>query len=523
LGSTYLQAKATCDQVQALDAVLDKELMLEALQQDLPRPEALQSRETNFNTNLQDLEKDSDLPKAHVKDEMSKPNPKDTDPEDVETLDSNSDSSDSEDSEESGDMNRVHIKLPLDLDLSDLAHAVLMNNQKSKMNCVVERRRAEEFVDTPAKTMQLPFGFNMNSEPKKQKVTGERIAIFCETGSPKVEEQEPTFRRIVLPFPAMNPRFGPQMGFPQMPQAMSQQMMPPMQMPQQMPFPQMRFHQAMPQPMQPMQSPEMPQQMQIPPQIQHAIQQQLQQRLQNMQQHQQQQQQQQNSAQYPPIPAQMMQAPRPEIPEFRLMHPAPQQPQQHFGEPQQQQQPQPEVRIHLRRIQLPGPIGDIFPGLGMMNQMNNEISKEMKEMGPQQVHVQQLPLAVALQKVGITADDLRNIQRMAEERFQQEIRDLVSEDNSDSESESESTQSDEEDHTEQPQSEQQEINEATAQPQQSNEQSQQSSQILPLGRSAYGRSLALNPVRIPIPMMQDAEVQEAENSPPHYVHPRSVN
>lgn len=33
LGSTYLQAKATCDQVSALDAILDKELMLETLQQ----------------------------------------------------------------------------------------------------------------------------------------------------------------------------------------------------------------------------------------------------------------------------------------------------------------------------------------------------------------------------------------------------------------------------------------------------------------------------------------------------------
>jgi len=33
LASTYLQAKATCDQVSALDAVLDKELMLEAMQQ----------------------------------------------------------------------------------------------------------------------------------------------------------------------------------------------------------------------------------------------------------------------------------------------------------------------------------------------------------------------------------------------------------------------------------------------------------------------------------------------------------
>lgn len=33
LGSTYLQAKATCDQVSALDAILDKELMLETMQQ----------------------------------------------------------------------------------------------------------------------------------------------------------------------------------------------------------------------------------------------------------------------------------------------------------------------------------------------------------------------------------------------------------------------------------------------------------------------------------------------------------
>jgi len=33
LASSYLQAKASCDQVQALDSVLEKELMLETLQQ----------------------------------------------------------------------------------------------------------------------------------------------------------------------------------------------------------------------------------------------------------------------------------------------------------------------------------------------------------------------------------------------------------------------------------------------------------------------------------------------------------
>lgn len=87
----------------------------------MPRSEALMSREANYN-NLQDLSKD----------EMNKPNRKDTtNPEDVETLDNSDSSSDSEsNSEESNDQNRIHIKMPLDLDLSDLAHAVLMNNQK---------------------------------------------------------------------------------------------------------------------------------------------------------------------------------------------------------------------------------------------------------------------------------------------------------------------------------------------------------------------------------------------------------
>lgn len=51
------------------------------------------------------------------------------------------------------------------------------------MNCVIERRRAEEFVDAPAKNMQLPFGINLTTDPKKQRVTGERMAIFCESGT----------------------------------------------------------------------------------------------------------------------------------------------------------------------------------------------------------------------------------------------------------------------------------------------------------------------------------------------------
>lgn len=112
---------------------------------------------------------------------MNKPNKKDeTNPDDVESI--HSENSSEEDSNDiDSEMKRVHIKLPLDFDLSELAHNILMNNQKSRMNCVVERRRTEE-VDEP-KPMN-PFSVFMN-EPKKEKVTGERIAIFCETGAPK--------------------------------------------------------------------------------------------------------------------------------------------------------------------------------------------------------------------------------------------------------------------------------------------------------------------------------------------------
>lgn len=139
----------------------------------MPHPEALLSKENAENL-LQDLSRD----------EMNKPNKKDeTNPDDVENINTESRDEDEDElnNEIDGEMKRIRIKLPLDFDLSELAHNILMQNQKSRMNCVVERRRTEE-VEEP-KPMN-PFNAFMN-EPKKEKVTGERIAIFCETGLPK--------------------------------------------------------------------------------------------------------------------------------------------------------------------------------------------------------------------------------------------------------------------------------------------------------------------------------------------------
>lgn len=91
-----------------------------------------------------------------------------------------------------------------------------------------------------------------------------------------------------------------------------------------------------------------------------------------------------------------------------------------------------------------------------------------------QVQVHRIPLADALQRAGITADDLKNIQRMAEQRIQQELRELAAEDDS----------SNEEDD--------------------SSEENRPHPLPLAYGRMAYGRSLA-QPVNLPGPMPAETE------------------
>lgn len=80
---------------------------------------------------------------------------------------------------------------------------------RSRMNCVVERRRTEEVVDAPARNVQLPFGMNVSTDPKKQKITGERIAIFCDNGNEKCVrylKNVPNLSKPPLPFPGRKHR-----------------------------------------------------------------------------------------------------------------------------------------------------------------------------------------------------------------------------------------------------------------------------------------------------------------------------
>lgn len=60
--------------------------------------------------------------------------------------------------------------------------ALLEKNQRSRMNCVIEKKRAEEVMDHQPKTLRLPFGVNITTDPRFEHVTGERLSIVCESG-----------------------------------------------------------------------------------------------------------------------------------------------------------------------------------------------------------------------------------------------------------------------------------------------------------------------------------------------------
>ncbi|XP_014248321.1 uncharacterized protein LOC106665990 isoform X2 [Cimex lectularius] len=96
---------------------------------------------------------------------------------------------------QTGQEQPVQIKLPLMLNFDELAGSIIEKNQRSRMNCVVEKRRTEEVMDHQPKTVNLPFGVNLKTDPRLEHVTGERMAIFCESGNDQrnvpVEQQMP--------------------------------------------------------------------------------------------------------------------------------------------------------------------------------------------------------------------------------------------------------------------------------------------------------------------------------------------
>ncbi|XP_060521152.1 serine/threonine-protein kinase Wnk [Cylas formicarius] len=165
LASAYVQASASCRQLEQ-----DLELLSEVAdkfdnQQPL-QPQAL----------IQDEPK-------HAKRESQSTAESQTKDIDDNSIDSDSTESDSTSVSDEDSKEPIRFKLPLQLDFDDLAGAMIAKNQKSKMNCIVEKKKAEEVVDHQPKTVRLPFGVNLTTDPRYERLTGERMVIICESGN----------------------------------------------------------------------------------------------------------------------------------------------------------------------------------------------------------------------------------------------------------------------------------------------------------------------------------------------------
>lgn len=192
-----------------------------------------------------------------------------------------------------------------------------------------------------------------------------------------------------------------------------------------------------------------------------------------------------------------MQAPHPEGPMMRpnfqvhhqpMMHSAqPQQPQPTF--PQQMQPPRAEVRIQFQRIPIPEAIRPFLPPQALRN-------------GPEQndVQIREVPLEMALQKVGLSADELKDIHEIAAQKFTEQLKQLIGE-MADSEESDEETDSYRTTPVQEPASQHSEERELQEQqPPRPQEPAPHvhnlQPQILPMGRAQYARSL-VNPINLP--------------------------
>ncbi|XP_044269943.1 uncharacterized protein LOC123014749 isoform X2 [Tribolium madens] len=198
LASAYVTATASCRQLEQ-----ELELLNEAADrfQSPLSPEALvrEDQQTQSSNYLSTKES------RNQENENKNNNVDSTSPESSENSVSESSSSDS--SGES-DEKTVFLKLPLQLDFDDLG-ALFEKSKKPKINCVVEKKRAEEIVDHKPKAINLPFGLNLTTDPRYERFSGERISISCDSGneqkqSPQEDDQvEETMviQPVMIPIP----------------------------------------------------------------------------------------------------------------------------------------------------------------------------------------------------------------------------------------------------------------------------------------------------------------------------------
>ncbi|CAG9824931.1 unnamed protein product, partial [Phaedon cochleariae] len=170
LASAYVNANSSCRQLEQ-----ELELLGEAADRFQPplQPEAL----------IQEEPLPSKRHSDHYPTEEPPKNTKELETNSIDNSDADSDDTSENSSGESGEPEKPHLRMPVQMDMDDLVASLLEKNQKSKMNCIVEKKKAEEFVDHQPKTIRLPFGVNITTNPRFEKISGERMVIVCESGS----------------------------------------------------------------------------------------------------------------------------------------------------------------------------------------------------------------------------------------------------------------------------------------------------------------------------------------------------
>ncbi|XP_011642230.1 RNA-binding protein 33 [Pogonomyrmex barbatus] len=191
LAASWVQARASCtpESIAAMQAEL-KLQQQQAYGSYQPQgeflkhlqPEALVQESVESKNSLQSLS-------APVKKEVE-PDTKDMKTQgegenNAKTDNESSDHDDDDDDYDDDEFPPVHIKLPLQLDLDDIA-GTLIQQARSRVSCVVERRRADEVMDGTGDN-----GLDNSTDPQRfQRLSGERVAILCESGSPNQEQQD---------------------------------------------------------------------------------------------------------------------------------------------------------------------------------------------------------------------------------------------------------------------------------------------------------------------------------------------
>lgn len=219
LASSWVAARASCHQLEQLDAMLDKELALEgraygndALLADeplpingahalhgVPPPSASPAPPSRAPEPANQLKEDA-LNHAESKIDEDKLQKIDDERNDSpnSASDDSSESDSSAEEEDELDAVRPMLKLPVQFDLDELAGAFLANNnQKGRMNCVVERRR-----DDP---MERRFPFNILGAFAPRSAQAERIAIICHGGDEPRPMNFPEPQSQVFAFPLTGP------------------------------------------------------------------------------------------------------------------------------------------------------------------------------------------------------------------------------------------------------------------------------------------------------------------------------